>query len=59
MTTRPPNVLRVLLVDDNPADQLLALEAFADYDDRVQVSVCSDGPEALSLLTSGAVVLQG
>lgn len=54
MTTRPLDVLRVLLVDDNPADQLLALEAFADHEDRVQVSVCDDGPEALSRLTSGA-----
>lgn len=54
MTTHPLDVLRVLLVDDNPADQLLALEAFADHEDRAQVSICSDGPEALSLLTSGA-----
>ncbi|MCD0155942.1 response regulator [Deinococcus sp. 6GRE01] len=53
MTTTSPNVLRVLLVDDNPADQLLALEAFADHEDRVRVSVCSDGPEALSVLLSG------
>ncbi|GGB68726.1 response regulator [Deinococcus soli (ex Cha et al. 2016)] len=53
MTTHPLHVLRVLLVDDNPNDQLLALEAFADHDARVHVSVCNDGPEALSVLTSG------
>lgn len=50
MTTASPQLLRVLLIDDNPADRLLAEEAFAEHAGVVTVSTCEDGPEALQRL---------
>ncbi|MFC5848220.1 response regulator [Deinococcus petrolearius] len=41
--------LRVLLVDDNPADLLLAREVFQDHPD-VQLTTFQHGPEALDYL---------
>ncbi|GGS01494.1 response regulator [Deinococcus sedimenti] len=48
--TRP---FRVLLVDDNPADLMLAREVFADHGDRLAVTTCSSGEEALGVLRGG------
>lgn len=50
MTAFPPDVLRVLLIDDDPADRLLAEEAFSEHATRVSVSTCEDGLQALSAL---------
>lgn len=43
-------LLRVLLVDDNPTDRILAIEAFADYEPTVELTVCSSGGEALEYM---------
>ncbi|MBZ9713531.1 response regulator [Deinococcus multiflagellatus] len=40
----------VLLVDDNPADLLLAQEVFAEHASEMQVDTCRSGPEALDTL---------
>ncbi|WP_229844388.1 response regulator [Deinococcus indicus] len=45
--TRP---FQVLLVDDNPADLLLAQEVFSEYDGALSVTTCSSGREALDRL---------
>ncbi|GGR56380.1 response regulator [Deinococcus seoulensis] len=45
--TRP---FHVLLVDDNPADLLLAQEVFHEHGDALSVTTCSGGSEALELL---------
>lgn len=45
--TRP---FQVLLVDDNPADLLLAQEVFSEYDGALSVTTCSSGQEALDRL---------
>lgn len=50
MTVIPPEVLNVLLIDDDPADRLLAEEAFAAQDSPVHVAICEDGPSALAHL---------
>ncbi|MVN88064.1 response regulator [Deinococcus sp. HMF7620] len=42
--------LHVLLIDDDPADRLLALEAFGEHAETVDISVCEDGVEALAWL---------
>ena len=42
--------LRVLIVDDNPMDRLLAREAFGDHDSGVVVDTCASGERALSFL---------
>ncbi|WP_221088233.1 response regulator [Deinococcus aquaedulcis] len=42
--------LCLLLIDDNPADLLLAQEAFAEHADQVSVSTCRDGESALAYL---------
>lgn len=44
---------RVLLVDDNPADLMLAREVFSDHGEHLTVTTCSSGEEALSLLRTG------
>ena len=44
---------RVLLVDDNPADLMLAKEVFADHGEHLTVTTCASGDEALALLRSG------
>lgn len=50
MTAYSPEILRVLLVDDDPGDRLLAEEAFSSHATRVAVSTCEDGQQALELL---------
>lgn len=40
----------VLLVDDNPADLLLAQEVFEEHASELQVETCRSGPEALTTL---------
>ena len=45
--TRP---FQVLLVDDNPADLLLAQEVFHEHGDALNVTTCSSGKEALEYL---------
>ena len=40
----------VLLVEDNPADARLTVEAFASVDRAIEIQVVSDGPEAISFL---------
>lgn len=47
--TRP---FQVLLVDDNPADLLLAQEVFSEYDGALSVTTCSSGRDALDRLRS-------
>ena len=46
----PPK--RFLLIDDNPHDQLLAAEAFAELCPDCQLAVANTGPHALELLRS-------
>lgn len=46
----PPK--RFLLIDDNPHDQLLAAEAFAELCPDCQLTVANTGPHALELLRS-------
>ena len=46
--------LRLLLVDDNPADCALAEEAFAPLDAQVTVTVLQDGQVALDWLRAQA-----
>ena len=43
----------LLLVDDNPADLMLAREVFSDHGEHLTVTTCSSGEEALSLLRTG------
>lgn len=43
-------MLRVLLVDDNPTDRLLAEQAFADHPSGVLLTLCASGGEALAHL---------
>ncbi|MBZ9715210.1 response regulator [Deinococcus multiflagellatus] len=42
--------LHVLLIDDDPADRLLAQEAFEEHAGTVQISLCEDGVQALAWL---------
>lgn len=42
----------VLMVEDNPGDARLAHEAFSAVDSQVELTVVSDGAEALDLLHS-------
>ncbi len=49
-TTHLPQRLNVLLVDDDPADRLLAEEAFSEYAGVVTVHTSPDGPAALAAL---------
>lgn len=44
----------VLLVDDNPADLLLAQEVFAEHSSELQMDTCRSGPEALATLRTQA-----
>jgi CheY-like chemotaxis protein len=55
MTAAPPEVLNVLMIDDDPADRLLAEEAFAAHDTSVRVRICEDGPSALAELRAQAL----
>ena len=41
---------RVLLVEDNPDDEALALRALSKFDPNLTVDVCRDGQEALDHL---------
>ena len=45
-----PQSITVLLIDDNPADLLLAQEAFSEYSERVRVISHTGGREALAYL---------
>ncbi|MCD0157045.1 response regulator [Deinococcus sp. 6GRE01] len=45
-----PQSITVLLIDDNPADLMLAREAFSEHGDRVNVITHSDGLAALTYL---------
>lgn len=45
----------MLLVDDNPADLMLAQEVFAEHADHLTVTTCSSGNEALVTLRDGAM----
>ncbi|GAA0501304.1 response regulator [Deinococcus depolymerans] len=45
--TRP---FQVLLVDDNPADLLLAQEVFREHGDALHVTTCSSGADAMAYL---------
>ncbi|GAA0501408.1 response regulator [Deinococcus depolymerans] len=45
-----PQVITVLLIDDNPADLTLAQEAFDDHSDHVTLITCSEGAQAIRLL---------
>lgn len=45
-----PQSITVLLIDDNPADLLLAQEALSEHEDRVNVITHSDGLTALTYL---------
>ena len=43
-------LLRVLLVDDNPTDRILAQEAFSEYELNVELTVLNSGAEALDYM---------
>ncbi|MVN86353.1 response regulator [Deinococcus sp. HMF7620] len=43
----------MLLVDDNPADLLLAQEVFEEHADQLMVTTCRSGAEALEQLRGG------
>lgn len=45
-----PSRLHLLLVDDNIEDVLLAREALEVYQDKVRLSVCHSGQEALACI---------
>lgn len=48
---------RILLVEDNPADARLTVEAFQRADAELQVEVCEDGESALARLRDPAAPL--
>jgi two-component system response regulator len=50
--TQPASPLRLLLVEDNPADVRLTAEALRDSGSGVTLSVARDGVEALDMLTA-------
>jgi len=47
---------RVLLVEDNPDDEALALRALAKFDRDLQVDICRDGQEAVDYFFSNSKV---
>jgi len=47
----------ILLVEDNPADARLTVEAFRSTDAELQVEVCEDGESALARLRDPSVPL--
>jgi CheY-like chemotaxis protein len=47
----------ILLVEDNPADARLTIEAFQRADAQLQVEVCEDGESALARLRDPSVPL--
>jgi len=49
MTDTTPKAIRILVVDDNPADVLLLEEAFGDIK-AVEIQVAADGERALARL---------
>ena len=51
-TARPP--IEILLVEDNPADVRLTIEALKTADVPTQLHVARDGAEAIALLTRQA-----
>ena len=50
----PTRRLCLLLIDDNPADCMLAEEAFELYSEKVSVKVIQDGQSALNWLQAQA-----
>ena len=52
MTTSATRIRPILLVDDNPMDVDLTLEAFKEQGVRNPVAVCRDGEEALQYLAA-------
>ena len=52
-----PQVITVLLIDDNPADLTLAQEAFEDHSDHVTLITCNDGARAIGLLKDSSRAL--
>lgn len=50
LPTAPRRPLQVLLVDDSPADRLLAREAFGEHTGQVVVDTCASGERALTHL---------
>ncbi len=50
MTPRPDRPLRVLLVEDNPGDQRLAMEGLSQGPKRHEIFAVSDGEQALAYL---------
>lgn len=53
-------LIRILLVEDNPGDVLLAVEALQDAQVRAEIRVASDGASALAMLRAlpGATPLE-
>lgn len=51
------NTQRILLVEDNPADAQLTLDAFRRTAPHVKIEVCEDGESALDMLLDPAVPL--
>lgn len=50
MTTRAPEMLRVMLIDDDPGDRLLADIAFEKHDRLVEATLLSKGADALDAM---------
>ena len=49
-TAEPPEIVDVLLVEDDPGDVLMTKEAFADNKVKNNLNVVTDGVEALAFL---------
>jgi DNA-binding response OmpR family regulator len=47
----PPQPVRILLVDDNPADVLIFRIALGEYSKLTQIRVAADGEQAIQILT--------
>ena len=50
MTDRSPDLVEVLLVEDDPGDVLMTQEAFADYKIANNLAVVTNGEDALDYL---------
>jgi CheY-like chemotaxis protein len=49
--TQPPRAVRILLVEDNPGDAALTMEAMKDFKTPVEVTRVPDGEAALAYLS--------
>lgn len=52
MSENTAQVFKLLVVDDNPSDVILTIEAFKDsaFEDNISVAVANDGEQAMAML---------